>query len=210
MMSGKMRRDRAIKVKRGKAALALAALLLLANQGTLAAPRAAVPSLPELFARLALRGPAQVRFTEVKRLSVLTQPLRLEGRLEFRPPDYLAKHVETPAEEHYLIEGGQVTVSKSAERQHVQLSLADYPPLEAFAESLRAPLAGDLDALRRHWHPSLGGSWKRWQLALTPLSPELAAVVRGVRLEGQEDRLTRMTLEETGGDTSTLDFRPER
>ena len=188
----------------------LAAILLLASQAILADNRAAAPNLPELFARLALRGRAQVRFTEVKRLSVLNQPLRLEGRLEFRPPGFLAKHVEQPAEEHYLIDGDQVTVSKPAEHQRLQLSLADYPPLEAFAESLRAPLAGDLDALRRHWRPSLGGSWKRWRLALAPLDPELAAVVRGVQLEGQEDRLTRMTLEESGGDTSTLDFRPER
>jgi hypothetical protein len=43
-------------------------------------------------------------------------------------------------------------------------------------------------------------------LILTPASPELASLIRTVRLEGHDDRLTRMTLEETGGDHSTLDF----
>jgi hypothetical protein len=195
---------------RPERALLFLAGIVLASPAAPAENRSAAPTLPELFARLAARGDTRVRFTELKRLSVLTQPLRLEGRLEFRPPGYLAKHVEKPSEERYIIEDGQVTVDKPAENQHLRLSLADYPPLEAFAASLRAPLAGDLDALRRYWRPSLGGSWNRWLLALTPARPDLATVVRGVRLEGREDRLTRMTLEETGGDSSTLDFRPDR
>jgi hypothetical protein len=143
-------------------------------------------------------------------MSLLSQPLRLEGTLEFRPPAYLAKHVEKPTEEHYVIDGGQVTVTKPGESEPARLALADYPPLEAFAESLRAPLAGDLAALQRYWTPSLGGSWRHWVLGLTPLRPELATLVRSVRLEGENARLTRMTLEETGGDSSTLSFEPIR
>lgn len=184
------------------------AVLCLLLTGAAAAAPVGTPTLPALFERLAARPATQVRFVELKTMSVLTTPLRLEGTLEFRPPAYLAKHIEKPAEEHYVIEGGLVTVRKPGEHQTVELALADYPPLEAFAESLRAPLAGDLAALRRYWRPSLGGSWRRWLLALTPLRPELAGVIRSVRLEGQDDRLTRMTLEEAGGDTSTLSFEP--
>lgn len=184
--------------------------LLLAGGTAMAETPAGRPTLPALFARLAARSETQVRFTELKSLSVLTEPLRLEGTLEFRPPDYLAKHIAKPAEEHYIIAGGLVTVSKPGERRTLQLSLADYPPLEAFAESLRAPLAGDLDALRRHWRPSLGGSWRHWLLALAPLRPDLAGMISGVRLEGQDGRLTRMTIEEAGGDASTLSFEPIR
>lgn len=188
----------------------LTVCLLLAGGTAMAETPAGAPTLPALFARLAARSEAQVRFIELKTMSVLTEPLRLEGILEFRPPAYLAKHIEKPVEEHYVIEGGLVTVSKPGERRTLQLSLADYPPLEAFAESLRAPLAGDLDALRRHWRPSLGGSWRHWLLALAPLRPDLAGMISGVRLEGQDGRLTRMTIEEAGGDTSTLSFEPIR
>lgn len=193
---------------RGRLRLLAAGLLLVA--GTAAGAPAGVPTLPTLLARLAARPESQVRFVELKTLSVLTEPLRLEGTLEFRPPAYLAKHIEKPVEEHYVIDGGLVTVSQPGAPRTAQLNLADYPPLEAFAESLRAPLAGDLAALQRHWRPSLGGSWRHWLLALTPLRPELAGVIRSVRLEGQDDRLTRMTIEEAGGDTSTLSFEPLR
>jgi hypothetical protein len=166
------------------------------------------PNLQTLFSRLAQRKETRVRFVETKTLSVLSQPLKQQGTLEFQPPGMLAKHVDKPQEEHYVIEGSHVTISKAGESSEVQLNLSDYPALEAFAEGLRAPLAGDLETLHRYWKPSLGGSWRRWLLILTPLSPELATLIRSVRLEGQDDRLIRMTLEETGGDHSTLDFMP--
>lgn len=201
---------RAARPTRSAPASILALCLMLTSaSGNTEAP-AGVPTLPALFARLAAHAETRVRFVELKSLSVLDRPLRLEGTLEFRPPGYLAKHVEKPAMEHYIIEDGRVTVSKPGEPQTVNLALADYPPLEAFAESLRAPLAGDLAALRRYWRPSLGGSWKHWRLVLTPLRPELATFVRGVRLEGRDERLTGLTLEEASGDTTTLSFEPVR
>jgi hypothetical protein len=165
-------------------------------------------SLPGLFEKLAANHDTRARFVEIKHMSVLSRPLRLEGTLEFRKPDFLAKHVEKPAREDYLIEGGKVTVEKPAEGSRVELALADHPPLAAFAASLRAPLAGDLPALTRYWKPSLGGSVKHWRLALVPVDPELAKIVRSVQLEGREDRLTGMAVEEAGGDSSTIRLEP--
>ncbi len=181
---------------------------LLLSGAAFAAEPPATLSLPDLFARLAARPGLRARFVETKTLAVLKTPLTIQGTVEFRKPAYLAKHVEKPAKEDYLIEDGTVTVDKPAEGSRIRLNLADYPALEAFAESLRAPLAGDLAALSRHWRPSLGGSRKHWLLALAPIRPELAAAVRGVRLEGREDRVVRMDIDEAGGDTSSLRFEP--
>lgn len=189
------------------AAVGLALGLLLSGPVLAAEPPPAL-TLPDLFARLAAKPDLRARFVETKTLAVLTTPLRIEGTVEFRRPAYLAKHVEKPTPEDDIIDGGTVTVSKPAEGRRVELALADYPALEAFAESLRAPLAGDLAALARHWRPSLGGSRKRWLLALAPIRPELAAVVRLVRLEGEEDRLVRMEIDEANGDQSSLSFEP--
>lgn len=181
--------------------------MLLSGMAGAAEPPPAL-TLPDLFARLAARPELRARFVETKYLAVLKTPLRLEGTVEFRRPAYLAKHVEQPIPEDYLIDGGNVTVIKPSEGQRIELALADYPALAAFAESLRAPLAGDLAGLERYWRPSLGGSRKHWLLALAPLRPELVAVVRMVRLEGEDDRLTRMDIEEAGGDRSSLRFEP--
>jgi len=190
--------------------LALTGLLLLCEivsaRDSSAPTIAGAPTLQTLFSRLANKKTTRVRFIETKKLSVLSEPIRQEGILEFRPPSTLSKHVEKPMEEHYVIEGSSVTVSKPGEASNLQLNLSDYPALQAFAEGLRAPLTGDLETLQHYWTTSLGGSWRRWTLILTPASPELAALIRHVRLEGQDDRLIRMTLEETGGDSSTLEL----
>jgi len=166
----------------------------------------AAPTLETLFLHLARQENTQVGFVETKSLSVLSQPIKQEGILEFRPPNTLAKHVAKPVEEHYIIENTIVTVSKPGESASLQLKLSDYPALEAFAEGLRAPLSGNLETLRRYWKPSLGGSWRHWLLALVPVQPELASLIRSIRLEGESDHLIRMTLEETNGDQSILDF----
>jgi hypothetical protein len=126
----------------------------------------------------------------------------------FKKPDYLAKHVLKPVEEHYVIDGNTVTVEKPAEGSRVQLSLADHPALEAFAASLRAPLAGDGAALLRYYRASLGGTREHWLLALAPLRPEMAEAVRLVKLQGSGDRVEKLDIEEAGGDTSSMRFEP--
>ena len=164
-------------------------------------------SLPQLLEALAARGDSQARYVETKTLALLQKPLRLEGVVEFRKPGYLAKHVLKPAEEHYIIDGDTVTVEKPGSPP-VRFDISTHPALEAFAASLRAPLAGDGAALRRYYRVSLGGTRRRWLLALAPLRPEMVEMVRLVKLEGRGDRLETLVIEEASGDVSTMRFQP--
>jgi outer membrane lipoprotein-sorting protein len=189
-------------------------LLLAAFQWGMSAQAAPAPNpnpwnLPQLLSLLSARGDSEARFVELKNMAVLDKPLRLEGTVVFRRPDYLAKHVLKPVEEHYIIDGNTVTVEKPADGTRTQLSLADYPALQAFAASLRAPLAGDGAALSAYYRASLGGTREHWLLALAPLRPEMAQVVRLVKLQGSGDRVERLDIEEAGGDTSSMRFEPQ-
>lgn len=182
--------------------------LLLALWGLMAsAPAAAGWTLSELLQTLARRGDSSADFVETRTLALLSQPLRLEGRVEFRRPGYLAKHVRLPAEEHYIIDGNALRIERPGQPP-LQLALSDYPALEAFAASLRAPLAGDGAALQRYYRVSLGGSRRHWLLALVPLQPEMAEKVRRVTLAGSDDHIERLDIEEAGGDRSSLRFQP--
>ncbi|CAL1240023.1 LolA-related protein [Candidatus Methylocalor cossyra] len=183
-------------------------LALLLVGGMTAAAAEPPWSLAELMALLSARGDSRARFVEEKHLALLKEPLRQEGSVEFRKPAYLAKHVVKPVEEHYLIDGDTVTVEKPGEGVRTHLSLADYPALAAFVASLRAPLAGDIAALERYYHPYLGGTRSHWRLALAPADPALAGRVRQVTLEGREGRVERLEIEELGGDRSVLRFEP--
>lgn len=162
--------------------------------------------LPELLAALARHGDSRVDYVETRTIALLKQPLRLEGFVEFRHPAYLAKHVLKPSEEHYVIDGDNVTVTKPGDPA-ITLSLSSHPALEAFTASLRAPLAGDSATLNRYYQISLGGSRQHWLLALAPRRSDMAALVRLVKLEGRGDRLESLSIEEASGDLSTLRFR---
>jgi len=77
-------------------------------------------------------------------------------------------------------------------------------------ESIRAPLAGDLATLNRFYKISFGGSERNWLLALVPTEPNMARLVRFIRIRGSGDRIDRIEIEETGGDVSlmTIEHQP--
>ncbi len=191
----------------GRAILKQAGLLLALCAPLASASAASAWTLPELLHTLASRGDSRANFVEIRTLALLSQPLRLEGSVEFRPPAYLAKHVRLPAEEHYIIDGNALRIERPGQAP-LQLALSDYPALEAFAASLRAPLAGDGAALQRYYRVSLGGSRRHWLLALVPLQPEMVESIRRVTLAGSGDHIERLDIEEAGGDRSSLRFQP--
>ena len=82
---------------------------------------------------------------------MLKQPLVLSGRLVYRRPDRLEKHVQAPFVETITIEGSRVTVARSGSEGDRVITLPAGSTAQALIESLRATLAGDLPALERHF-----------------------------------------------------------
>lgn len=179
-------------------------LPLLLMQSVVAASPGGVWDLPALLAALSRQSLSQVAFTETKTMNLLKQPLQVSGLLSFSPPARLEKRITAPVEERYRVDGDRLTVDRPSEGLHQELSLSAYPPLWAFVESIRAPLAGDRATLERFYQVSLGGSRRNWLLALVPREPEMAALVRSVQIRGNEDRMRELTIEEANGDRSVL------
>jgi hypothetical protein len=173
--------------------------------GALAAepPDKARWGLPELMARLAAIPSATARFREEKHLSMLNEPLIVEGALAYARPDFLQKRALAPREENYEIRGDQLTIDIAGEKRR-QLSLAEQPVLLAFAESLRAVLTGDLPRLERYYRVQFIGSEKRWALLLKPLDAAIAKYVVAITVQGQDNRVTRIKTEETDGDYTLM------
>jgi len=178
-----------------------AALLLLAACRVTLAAGFGPADLMQSFAAVPA---AQARFAEVRRSDVLRAPLELKGTLHYRRPDLLERRVSSPYQEITRIEAGRVTIENPARGRPQSYSLAALPAALAFAEGLRATLAGDLAALERHYRVTLEGGRAAWTLHLAPRDPALAAAVAGVRLEGSAARIARMEVEETTGDRVTM------
>jgi outer membrane lipoprotein-sorting protein len=183
------------------------ALLLL---GWHAAAIAADLALPELMRELAQVPAAQARFTEIKHMSVLQNPLTLSGRLAYVRPDRIERHVLAPYEEKTVVSGDRVTIENRSRNTSKTFSLESAPGAYALTESLRATLAGDLAALERHYSVDLKGNRDDWTLTLTPREAALSSLVQSVLIAGAQARILRFDVRETNGDHSTMTIRDEK
>ena len=159
--------------------------------------------LIELMQKLSVVRAACGKFTERKYLSILNEPLILEGTVHYRAPDYLKKEYDDPDSESYEIRGDHLTI-ESPDGRRRDLSIDEHPVLRAFVESYRGTLAGDLEALNRYFDLELGGYMDDWELRLTPRGPGLAEYLSAVVMRGREGTVTSMETLEAGGDRSVM------
>jgi Outer membrane lipoprotein carrier protein LolA-like len=174
--------------------------------------RAADDELVRLFSELGTRRERQARFTERKFSALLKAPVESSGTLVFRAPDLLEKRTIAPQRESVRIEGNVVTY-EGALGGHAQkrtFALSDAPLLAALIESLRATLAGDLPALRRHYDVSWSApqSQKGWQLTLAPREQALRDAVAKVVMRGAGSEVSTVEIVEASGDFTLMQITP--
>lgn len=158
-----------------------------------------VPQLMELMAQVTSR---QDTFTETKTVSMLTQPLVLKGTLSYTRPDHVEKHVAAPYEEHLVVDGDTLTLANKDGTKRVKVK--SHPLIWSFVEAIRATLAGEVPTLRRFYHVKLAGTQQRWSLTLRPLDRQAAEYLTSIMLTGQGNRLTKVEIQEAGGDRSVM------
>ncbi|RMG56417.1 MAG: outer membrane lipoprotein carrier protein LolA [Gammaproteobacteria bacterium] len=159
--------------------------------------------LAALMSRLAAVPERRVAFTEEQTSSLLDVPLVQSGSLYYRRPDYLERQV---GQRRAIIDGERVILD-DGQGQRREIGLDDLPLLRAFVASFRALLAGDLEALRRHYRVALDRQGAQWHVRLEPRDARMRAVVSGIEVEGQGDRPERFVLLETNGDRTVTEFR---
>ena len=186
------------------AALALAALVALGVPNLAHAFTAA-----ELMQSLANVPSSRARFIETRHSAMLKKPLVLTGRLVYRRPDRLEKHVQSPFVESITIEGTRVSITRAGADSDRMFTLPATGPAQALIESLRATLAGDLPALERHFAIAVSGTQGDWTMSLTPRDAALGAVVLRVDFAGKDNRVQRIEVLEAGGDRSVTTISDE-
>lgn len=182
----------------------LCAWILAAGSLSLAhADSSAGIELPDLMRMLSEVQEAGGKFTERKYLSILSEPLVLEGSVRYRAPDYMKKEYDDPESESYEVKGQDLTIEFSDGRRR-DLSIDDYPLLRAFVESYRATLAGDEETLRRYFSLELRGNMDEWELRLTPRLAQLTDYLDAVIMRGRRSTVYSVETLEAGGDRSVM------
>ena len=183
--------------------------------------------LPAMFAAVALQAAAQeapwdfaglmtqlaqvqtskARYSEVKRMAVLREPLHFSGTLSYARPARIEKHQALPFKEVIRVDGDLLTVEREGKTRSLALQGASL--IATLVESLRATLAGDGTELERLFAVNLEGTRQRWTLKLIPRDFEVAAVVKSIGIAGAGSRVGRIEILEPGGDSSVMTIHHE-
>ena len=171
------------------------------------APPAAAQDLDRLMALLAQRQHGHVSFVEEHFLGVLDRPVESSGELLYDAPDRLEKRTLKPKPETLILEHGVITAHRG--RHTYVLNLGDYPQIVPLIDSIRATLAGDRASLERIFKVTLDGSLEHWTLLLLPIDSSVAKSVQQIRIEGVQDAIHTVEIQQADGDRSLLTIGPE-
>ena len=189
----------------------LAATLYLGGAplaGATATPSAAGAgqwTLDRLMSTLAQNKSGHASFTETKYLAIADKPIESAGELAFVAPDHLEKVTVSPKPERLVVDGDKLTVERNQRKYTV--SLAHYPELAAFIESIRATLAGNRYVLEQLYKVAIGSHGDDWSLTLTPLDSRMLKTVQTIKLDGTRDVLRTVVIEQADGDHSVMQLR---
>jgi hypothetical protein len=104
-----------------------------------------------------------------------------------------------PAQEIFVLDRGEITLSGGPDHQTHVFSVTDDPRIGGLVEGIRATLAGDLPTLERFYAVRLTGTAANWQLFLLPKDAGLAHFVKWIVIQGSGDH-SEMGIAETVND----------
>jgi outer membrane lipoprotein-sorting protein len=172
----------------------------------LALPAWAAWDIDQLMQGLARSKASRATFVEKKYIAMLDAPVTSSGELLFTAPDRLERRTLKPRPESMVLEGNTMTMTRG-QRQMV-LNLQEHPAIGALTESIRATLAGDRQALERHYRLRLDGSEARWSLLLVPREARSRAYVLEIRIEGERGQVRTVEIEQSDKDRSVMTIQP--
>ena len=163
---------------------------------------AAAWDIDQLMRGLAQTHSSRASFVEKKYIAILDRPVESSGELVYTAPDRLEKRTLKPKPESMILERGILVIERG--RQKHRLQMQDYPELAAFIDSIRGTLAGDRNALERHYRLSLDGAAEHWTLQLLPVNEKMQAVVKRIRIAGARDAVRSIEITQADGDSSLM------
>ena len=184
-------------------------LLLWISMATAADQTSVSPwMLEQLMQTLATVKAEDATFREQKQLAILQQPLVTTGTLQYRAPAYVRKQTLQPHQEIYEIDNDWLTIETPKEGRR-QFYLPGYPLLRAFAEAIRATLAGDLTALEQYYQVPLQGQAAAWTVRWPPTNQEMAGHISAIVIQGRQEYVLSFETLETDGDRSLMTVEPQ-
>lgn len=162
------------------------------------------PTLQSVMERLAASGGVAARFSESRALAILDAPIESSGWLYFAPPDWLARHVESPGKSRVIVRDDRVSFRDETGTQ--TLELAGSEVARAMVGNVMLLMRGDLESLEKKYVVGFRAERDAWTLELEPRGKLLRGIIERLRVDGRGNQLVRMETLETSGDETTTRF----
>ncbi|HZH04509.1 MAG TPA: outer membrane lipoprotein carrier protein LolA [Myxococcaceae bacterium] len=184
------------------------ALALVVAQGTAAAAAEPMPrELSALRESLAKTRKVSARFKQSRHWAALKDTLVSGGTLRYEKGGPLVWHTDPPAESELILKGETAILSQPALGTRETLDLSADPGMARVFDSIGAVLQANFEVLEPLFAVSVVRASAPLTVALRPRAPELARVVKGIRLEfDRRLHLARVTLDEASGDRTEITF----
>ena len=162
--------------------------------------------IDRLMQSLASSRSGSASFVEKKSIAMLDKPVESSGELFYTAPDRLEKRTLKPKSESMLLDKDKLIVEQRGKKH--TLSLANYPEVAAFIDSIRGTLAGDRKALERSYKLNLDGDEQNWNLSLLPIEDKMKKVVAKINIAGAGNILHSIEIKQADGDRSLMTITP--
>jgi len=186
--------------------LLLLTLLVSANVFADITTREDVALLAELSARSKAIQSLHGHFIQRKNIAVLPVPLNSTGQFQFEQGKEVVWEVLTPV--HNVVHLTPRGISFENEQNRNQAA-PQQAGVEVVAKIFMGVIAGELGSLDGYFLIQASGDIKHWKLTLSPRSPNLAAYISNITLQGGEFT-EQLDIAETNGDKTNIRFTTDK
>lgn len=146
----------------------------------------------------------RVDFVEEKYIALLKKPLVNRGTVVFMAPGNLVRRVDMPKPSAVWLKAGELWVrDNTGERK---LDVTKWGPANVLVNSFLYVLRGDVESLKKHYRIELGCDKDLWTMRLSPLSPDLAKILKYMVIVGRGAEPETLEMLDGSGDRSLTRF----
>ena len=160
---------------------------------------------------------ASLNFVETRQSMFLSTDMIIEGKIQYRAPDYIEKVTVSPMAEKIVVDGDTMLVEKlgdakkrDAVMETKHYSIESHPVLKATVGSIRYILAGNSEMLGEYYDMVISGQCENWTLELTPRTAEISDYARKIILSGNESSILKYVTILADGDESVMTLTYDR
>lgn len=137
------------------------------------------------------------RFTQERRLKILTKPLVSEGQLNYFSGKGIIWEIEIPIKSKVIISQNKITEINLNENP------VSRPNLGGIYTALDALFNGNKGIINKNFTINYDGSIKNWHIELTPKFAPLNKIFKTIEMHG-ENQIKRITLNDNNQDSTVI------